>query len=233
MLISHGSEVPNSLGLFGGLEGSCNEAWLLRGGELEGGLLDVHGPEALRGSATELGPKPGFFELRRGDVFAYSFQGGGGYGDPLDRDPHCVLDDVLGNLVTAERARSLYGVVIRDGRVDADATARRRADMRTKRVPDRTHDREEVPDDGTPVGPALRRRAGRLWCRCGEDLGPVTGDFKDHAATRVVSPHDHGEIVLHEELELREHLCPGCATLLESEVARISARSLHSLEFRA
>ena len=92
MLIGHGTEVPNSAGLFGGLEGCCNSANLLTGsgdspvGRITG-LADL-------ASATELGAKPGIFPLRRGDVFAYSFQGGGGFGDPLERSPASVAADV-------------------------------------------------------------------------------------------------------------------------------------------
>lgn len=54
---------------------------------------------------------------------------GGGYGDPMKRDPEAVLDDVLDGLVTAETAAALFGVVLsRDGAsVDLAATAARRA----------------------------------------------------------------------------------------------------------
>jgi N-methylhydantoinase B len=38
--------------------------------------------------------------------------GGGGWGDPLDRDSHRVLADVLDGLVSPERARDVYGVVL-------------------------------------------------------------------------------------------------------------------------
>ena len=48
---------------------------------------------------------------------------GGGYGDPLLRDPEAVLADVLDGLVSAATARRDYGVVITaDGTVDAAAT---------------------------------------------------------------------------------------------------------------
>jgi N-methylhydantoinase B len=38
--------------------------------------------------------------------------GGGGYGDPFERDPRAVLDDVLNGYVSLEAARREYGVVI-------------------------------------------------------------------------------------------------------------------------
>jgi len=55
--------------------------------------------------------------------------GGTGYGDPLDRDPALVERDVTKNLVSAEVARRVYGVIFdgRTGRVDATATRSERA----------------------------------------------------------------------------------------------------------
>jgi N-methylhydantoinase B len=59
----------------------------------------------------------------------YSLPGGGGFGDPLARDPAAVLEDVLDELVTPEGACHDYGVVIDTTawQVDAAATAAERA----------------------------------------------------------------------------------------------------------
>ncbi len=54
---------------------------------------------------------------------------GGGYGDPLQRDPARVLDDVLDGFVSEENARKQYGVVLSGGGVDAAETARLREMM--------------------------------------------------------------------------------------------------------
>ena len=55
--------------------------------------------------------------------------GGGGWGDPMEREPEKVRADVLDDLVSAERAREIYGVVLTDdGAVDEDATQRLRED---------------------------------------------------------------------------------------------------------
>ena len=54
--------------------------------------------------------------------------GGGGFGDPLTREPAAVRDDVLDGLITADEARRDYGVAIAaDGAIDAAETARLRA----------------------------------------------------------------------------------------------------------
>ena len=59
--------------------------------------------------------------------------GGGGYGDPLDRDVYAVLDDVEQEKLTVEYARREHGVVIDPDTLALDliATEKLRADMRT------------------------------------------------------------------------------------------------------
>jgi N-methylhydantoinase B len=56
--------------------------------------------------------------------------GGCGYGCPADRDPARVLDDVLDGYVSPGAARDVYGVAVRDGRVDDDETRVLRAQPR-------------------------------------------------------------------------------------------------------
>lgn len=48
----------------------------------------------LSGELIEMGPKPGLTPMHPGDVFETSWQGGGGLGDPLDREPSLVAEDV-------------------------------------------------------------------------------------------------------------------------------------------
>jgi N-methylhydantoinase B len=66
--------------------------------------------------------------VNRGDIVTLRTAGAGGYGDPFARDPARVLRDVTRGLVSVEAAARDYGVVIRDGRLDEEATARRRSD---------------------------------------------------------------------------------------------------------
>ncbi len=48
--------------------------------------------------------------------------GGGGLGDPLERDPNLVLMDLLNGYILEEQVKSVYGVVISDGIVNREAT---------------------------------------------------------------------------------------------------------------
>jgi N-methylhydantoinase B len=76
-------------------------------------------------------------EFAYGDVISFQQSGAGGYGDPLERDPQRVLEDVLDDYVSVEAARSEYGVVIAgtgaDLWVDGGATSRLRETMRAGR----------------------------------------------------------------------------------------------------
>ena len=103
-------------GLFGGRPGTLGRTVINPGPNEE----VVHG-KASRGFAY-------------GDVVSFQQPGAGGYGDPLERDPRRVLEDVLDDYVSIAAARADYGVVIRgtgiDLAVDEQATRELRATMR-------------------------------------------------------------------------------------------------------
>jgi N-methylhydantoinase B len=71
-----------------------------------------------------------------GEAFEYIYGGGGGWGNPLERDPQRVLEDVLDEYVSKEAAEREYGVVLRgngvsgDLRLDREATETLRAARR-------------------------------------------------------------------------------------------------------
>jgi N-methylhydantoinase B len=107
-------------GVCGGAAGAANRFWVRR-----------------RGAALEPSPLPGkvgSFPLERDDVVLMETSGGGGFGDPLERDPARVVADVREGYATAEAAETIYGVVCRDGAIDVEATRRRRDALRVRRV---------------------------------------------------------------------------------------------------
>lgn len=71
-----------------------------------------------------------------GDLMMYGLGGGGGYGDVIERDPALVAHDLVDGMITDDVAYRVYGVVIdpTTNRVDAAATAERRAAMRRERL---------------------------------------------------------------------------------------------------
>ncbi|MDI2124722.1 hydantoinase B/oxoprolinase family protein [Yinghuangia seranimata] len=71
--------------------------------------------------------------VRAGEVIRIRTTGGGGWGDPLERDIALVERDVLWGKVSEAGARDDYGVVLADGVADHGATAALRAELRAAR----------------------------------------------------------------------------------------------------
>ena len=80
----------------------------------------------------QAGDPSGLTLCRNGDVIQFQSAGGGGYGDPLQRDPAAVEEDVRNGYVSIEQAKEGYGVVIDPEilTVDAAATDKLRSDRK-------------------------------------------------------------------------------------------------------
>jgi len=92
----------------------------------------------LRRDGREVPPSPlpgkvSAFPIERDDILMMESSGGGGYGDPLDRDPARVAADVAEGYVTAATAETVYGVVLRDGAPDVDGTRAAREALHGRR----------------------------------------------------------------------------------------------------
>ncbi|MEV8339423.1 hydantoinase B/oxoprolinase family protein [Leucobacter sp. NPDC077196] len=114
-----------------GIEGKLNPPKGVRGGhggaEPEAWVID-----AVSGERKEI-PVVGRYDLRRGEKVVSITPGGGGYGDPLEREPEAVLIDVEDLRVSIETAHEIYGVVISDGEIDNAATSAKRRDLLSAR----------------------------------------------------------------------------------------------------
>jgi N-methylhydantoinase B len=180
MIVGHGVQVPNAVGQFGGIPGACAYHLMRKSNAGIAELIDAntHMHDLLNagGSVQRFDSKPGHLPLHRGDVLAYSFQGGGGYGDPIRRDPARVARDIHNGFVTPQWASALYGVVTGDGAVDAEATRARRRAIRTERLGGRTPKAETPEYNGiASVCPMIGEgKRFRFRCLCGADLGPAT-----------------------------------------------------------
>ncbi|HWE82719.1 MAG TPA: hydantoinase B/oxoprolinase family protein [Gaiellaceae bacterium] len=110
---------PNSVLTARGMERVRFEPWGVAGGTAAGRTVAILNP----GTAEErnLG-KIDVLHLSPGDVVSMRATGGGGYGDPLERDPVRVAVDVEEGLLSPSNAADLYGVVLEDGRLDEGAT---------------------------------------------------------------------------------------------------------------
>ncbi|MEV8057921.1 hydantoinase B/oxoprolinase family protein [Streptomyces antimycoticus] len=159
-----------------------------------------------------------------GDVFVQWIAGGGGYGDPLLRDPRRVAEDVRDAYITDHTASAVYGVVLADGAVDAAATARTREAMRAARIGGEPT--APVAADAAAGASAPRRAADGWYCPASGALVSTKDDWRQDAivTTRVaadrlgeygvrVRPRGDGQRVL-----LDEFYSPRCGTLLDARI---------------
>ncbi len=142
-LLSDGAIVP-AFGVLGGLAGFPVGSWIDRDGAVE----NFDTPGKIAGHPVE----PGAAVVVRS-------AGGGGYGDPLERDAARVAEDVREGYVSNAAARQLYGVVLAaNGAPDAEATAALR-----KRIHASRFKLVAVEDaDSFEPGNVSRRRVARI-----------------------------------------------------------------------
>ncbi len=107
-------------GILGGQPGACSEKWLVRQG----------------GEREALPSKIDNVVVRTGDRIIFRTAGGGGWGDPLERDAIRVRHDVARGLMSERLAREGYGVVLAAGSdVDQRSTQELRESMKRGRKP--------------------------------------------------------------------------------------------------
>ena len=108
-VMDHGRYGPQ--GALGGADGAVNTVTVWRDGE-------AHVPKHLS--------KEQDVPMRAGDRVSVETPGGGGYGDPLERQPELVREDVRLGYYTAGEAAEKFGVAVADGQIDQTGTARLR-----------------------------------------------------------------------------------------------------------
>ena len=127
--------------MFGGYPGAPSLLMLVEGTGVEDKIAADQAPDHLEeiGGSGRLLPYCEF-DIGKNDVLYMRMSSGGGYGDPLEREPECVLNDVEDGIVSRQEAREIYGVAI-EGAVPAlngAGTDKLRADARLERLRERT-----------------------------------------------------------------------------------------------
>jgi len=118
-------------GTFGGFPSAPSLLTLIKSTRLRENLGQSTSPTDLTALGGEASLLPYCdFDLNEGDVLLLTSGGGGGYGDPLERDPAAVLKDVQDSLVSENAARDMYGVVVHAGQLDKSAMEATRSRLR-------------------------------------------------------------------------------------------------------
>jgi N-methylhydantoinase B len=176
--------------------------------------------------------------LPEGSLLVDYVAGGGGFGDPIDRDPTSVLKDFRRGWVSREVAERIYGVIFSsDGKsVDRSATESRRSEIREARKRDsqpvsgktsniaapaqngwrqllKFHASLELATDGKRK--AVRCiRCGHLYCGANENYKLYAHHRKVHLS-EMMPPLPSGEPYIG---EYHIYTCPGCATQLQVDM---------------
>jgi N-methylhydantoinase B len=115
---------PGTLITARGMEGYKFRPWGLQGGRHAEGGRNTLNPGTSR--EKQIG-KIDVLELNPGDVLRIELAGGGGYGNPLERDPEKLLNDVQQGFVSVGAAEDEYGVIIEDGEINYEKTKAKRS----------------------------------------------------------------------------------------------------------
>jgi N-methylhydantoinase B len=115
-----GGDEPESVGLAGGYPGGANRVAVARVSVSQAGRRPLPGVAVVT--------------LTPNESLVVSASGGGGWGDPIERDPEAVAYDVRNELVSRQWAGRMYGVILAaDGAPDTARTERRREAIRAAR----------------------------------------------------------------------------------------------------
>jgi len=213
LIMTHGAEMPNSQGLAGGFPGSTVKQAFGRG-SVEKGRLKGPAPQVL-------GPKPGLTDMTCRDLFAVTWQGGGGWGDPIERELQALGGDLACGAVSAEAAKEIYGVIVTGDGIDAAASERERKMIRERRAGRLVSD----PDKFCKAKPLGSISESLLVARDGRGLHVVTAAgyilatghtrWRSGAVAKCFDslPPEY-RITLHQELGVTAYFCPASGTLL-------------------
>jgi N-methylhydantoinase B len=231
VLASNGKAVAQNTGLAGGHPGNSGLDVVARQSRITEILASGRMPSSLEEVSDSLEPGQNYASsyLAPGEVFAMTWQGGGGYGDPLTRDPEAVARDVREEKITEAAAKSVYGVVLGDGSVDTAATRTERSRLRNAR-----RDRSRITGETRgKVDLASTKRIDDNLVEVGSDVacghcGEVLGDTADGPLALAVydgAPTDAGPQIIATAADyvdapvvFRQYCCPSCWTALSSAV---------------
>jgi N-methylhydantoinase B len=200
-------------GTAGGAPGACNEFLVHRA---DGSI------EQLEINATGI-------EIGDGDWFEMRLPTGGGFGDPLDREPAAVVADVEDGRYSVEDADRVYGVSLtEEGKCDDLATKRRRAELRSQRLSAAVQARRPITEadvadlpagEPAPIYPGVVQRGCVAYAEAsGAPLAVAPDHWTDGCPVRIERRWPDGPPVVY-----RTYLDPSSGRSLFAEVALADA----------
>jgi N-methylhydantoinase B len=208
-----------SHGTAGGYPGAAHHFFEQRGADVPQAVREGLGNTEEVLARMTLLPQRTVLDLGPQDVFAFTSNAGGGFGDPINRDPQRVARDVRWGFVSTDKAQKIYGVILDQATLEVDEvkTGEERDTIRQMRSEERVTAQCDAAggdyislDEGekTPV-----------CSGCGQRLSPAEENWKNSVphedlrmdATGVFVPGD-------DRVVLRQYSCPACGLLLASEV---------------
>jgi len=190
------------------------------------------------GEFREMTPMAASTPVQDGDLYYLRWMGGGGYGDPVERDPKLVATDVRERKISTELAERIYGVLLNppDLTVDDEKTEIRRKEIRQDRKrmwrDARGGKRSFLTNEKRYQPPSQRRiriheslvvefnpeeKAGKIKCaKCDFVLCDSSQNYKEWAPYIDRNPREMNHALIDPEWMIyREYYCPGCTILLE------------------
>lgn len=232
-------------GVAGGLPGSIQRNYVLRNSNIQelfkAGKIPIS-IEEIQSDAIDIPEAKDVGVLRPKDVWVNFCSGGGGYGDPIDRDIEQVALDVRRGISSFVEARVLYGVVLTgsEAKLDITATQSLRKEIIQSRL--KTGIRLAGNWDGDRafsgrqlfrVGEILAVREGLeypvLGCiKCEYVFGPAIEDPRmrslmiEESISQLSEPNSR---LIDAPVVLRKYCCPNCASIFSADVQLITQDS--------
>jgi N-methylhydantoinase B len=241
-----GKALPQASGASGGYPGNTQYDVITRDSSVRASFASGRVPgdlDQLGGTPEEVPPEYET-DMSWDDVYYTNWQGGGGYGDPLMRDPNDVARDVAEEKVSPRGAREAYGVVLaRDGSVDETATLKSREESRVARgtganVARGRRTGEEIAvalrmDDNLVIGVDRIVRCAH----CGTTIGERGKDQMKYAVERrgeptIAGPNIRGTAgkFVDEIVVFKQQCCPGCNVALLTEIVPADEQNYRTRE---
>lgn len=232
---SIGAQVPTTTGLAGGHPSATNLFLVQRNAKIEElfqkGILPTSFEE-MEGE-TEVHEAMSETYLELGDAYRTICNGGGGYGDALERSYQLISEDVKNKRVSIECAKKYYGAICsEDGTVDEKKSDEEREKIRKERLEKAIMPKNKLPEvrlinemyriQSTVVGGIASDGKEHIFCRCGQNLGDKEGGYIKNLAYRDAPFSEAGKNIdpynqSKGKFFIRMRYCPKCGLEINSE----------------